>query len=204
MISTNHPHQLSLGDNFVKVGIAAVVFFFVSSSSSPLSIVAGRRRLHLLPPPSVFTPTVAPPPPPPRPRRFRFLSCHHFLPLSSLFLRPSTSSSPPPPFVFTPTVAPPPPPLPGVSASYRFTTFLRFLHSPSSVDGAFLPSSCLVLSVFVFDCLFFVVGCLDLASGFLTTLVLSFYCRLFVLLFLGRRDLSSGYPSFLTREGTKE
>ena len=57
-----------------------------------------------------------------------------------------------------------------------------------------------MLSVFVFDCLFFVVGCLDLASGFLTTLVFVFLLSIVCLLFLGRRDLSSGYPSFLTRE----
>ena len=81
MISTNHPHQLSLGDNFVKVGIAAVVFFFVSSSSSPLPIVSGRRRPHLLP---------------------------HRL------------SSPPPSHLLLHLL------VPGVSASYRVTTFLRF------------------------------------------------------------------------------
>ena len=40
VVSTNHPHQLSVGDNFMKVGTGAVVVFFVSPSSSLLPIVS--------------------------------------------------------------------------------------------------------------------------------------------------------------------
>ena len=121
MISTNHPHQLSLGDNFVKVGIAAVIFF-VSSSSSPLPIVSGRRRPHLLPhrlsspPPShlllhLFVPGVSA-----SYRVTTFLRFHLcFSDRRRLHLLPHRSSSPPPSLL-----SPPPP---GVSASYRFHHF---------------------------------------------------------------------------------
>ena len=152
MVSTNHPHQLSVGDNFMKVGTGAVVVFFVS------------RRRHFFPsfrrcpssspppPPSIFTPTVTPPPPP-HPRRVRFLSVsplsHRFRFLSFVGRRAIVRRSLLPHrrsflLLF----------IPGVSASCRFH------HFPTASTSLLRPSTERLTVDFSSSFFSFVVECL--------------------------------------------